>query len=153
MVSAAPERGQEPRELLGDGPKPPLEVRLYVPMPEVVVVRVSGQLDVLSVPLLIERAGQQFTRAPHVVIDLNDVTFQGEAVVQVLRFLHRQAAAVGTHLHLAADQYSTVRRALQVAELDQLLPISSTAAAVVSRLVPACNNRAATRATANDHGA
>lgn len=124
-------------EYLVDGatPEPNLEVRLHSPTREVVVVRVGGMLDRLSAPLLVERVGQQLTRAPHVVIDLGDVTSVGAAGVEALRSLHRQATGAGTQLHLAAER-DTVRQALHVADLDQLFSIAPTAAAVLACLEP-----------------
>ncbi|MGI9000975.1 MAG: STAS domain-containing protein [Pseudonocardia sp.] len=124
-------------EYLVDGatPEPNLEVRLHSPTREVVVVRVGGMLDTLSAPLLAERVGQQLSRAPHVVIDLGDVTSVTVAGVAALSCLHRQAMEAGTQLHLAAE-HDTVRQALHVAELDQLFPIAPTAAAVLACLEP-----------------
>lgn len=126
----------------GGAPEPHLEVRLHSPTREVVVVRVGGMLDTLSASLLAERVGQQLSRAPHVVIDLGDVTSVSVAGVEALSCLHRQAMEAGTQLHLAAEHDTEVRQALHVAELDQLFPVAPTAAAVLACLEPVDLTRA-----------
>ncbi|MHA6626310.1 STAS domain-containing protein [Pseudonocardia sichuanensis] len=110
-----------------------LEVRLHSPTPEVVLMRVNGDLDVTTARALAARAGQQLLRAPHLVIDLTDVRFLGIRGLDTLRALHEQATATGTQVHLAAPHHA-VRRPLRLSGLDQLLPTDSSAEMILARL-------------------
>lgn len=125
---------QPPRS--SDQEPEPLDVRLHSPIPAVVVVRVSGELNGRSVPLLTERVSQQFARAPHVVIDLADVTFLGAAGLEALKVLHRHATDSGCRVHLAAD-HEAVCCPPHLAGLDQLLPVVASADALLACLTPA----------------
>ena len=53
---------------------PDLELRVHAPIPEVVIVRVSGTVNRLTAAVLASRVGHQIGRAPHVVVDLGEVT-------------------------------------------------------------------------------
>lgn len=122
-----------------------LDLRLHAPMPDVVVVRVSGPLDAAAAPFFAERVRQQFPRARHVVVDLADVTFFGARGLDVLRTLHRQSVRAGVCLYVAADD-RTVSRPLQVAGLDQVLAVSPCAELIVARLACRAAEASASRA-------
>jgi anti-anti-sigma factor len=126
-------RGTVPEVPTEPEPDPPLDVRLYAPSPEVVVVRVSGSVDARSAGLLDERVGQQLSRSPHVVVDLSDVSYLGSHAVEVLRRLHGRACAAGSVLHLAAE-HAAVRRPLHLSGLDEVVPVSAAADAVVAEI-------------------
>jgi anti-anti-sigma factor len=112
---------------------PALDVRLHVPIPDVVVVRVSGAVDEVAGPVLGRRIGEQLGRAPHVVIDLQDVESLSGASLHLLCDVHRRAAPRGTQLHVSAasgDVLSSLRRS----GLDQLVPVCPAAEMVVAGL-------------------
>jgi anti-sigma B factor antagonist len=114
-------------------------VRLHVPAPEVVVLRVSGDLDASTACVLAYRASQQLRRALHLVIDLCDVEFLdssglGVRGLDVLRTLHERAVAAGTQVHLVADHHA-VRRPLHVSGLGAFLPVDASAEMAVARLI------------------
>lgn len=75
-------------------------LRLHTPTPDVVIVRVSGTVDRRGAQLLVELARKQFNRAPHVVIDLDNVSAFGPRGVAVLLVLHQEATARGTDLRI-----------------------------------------------------
>jgi anti-anti-sigma regulatory factor len=110
---------------------PKLDVRLHVPIPDVVVVRVSGSVDEATSLELARRVGQQLGRAPHVVIDLQDVGALCERWLRLLRALHRRAGATGTQLHVSVDR-GDVLGALRRSGLDQLVPVRPAAEVVVA---------------------
>ena len=112
---------------------PKLDVRLHVPIPDVVVVRVSGSVDEATSLELARRVGQQLGRAPHVVIDLQDVGSLCGRSLSLLCALHRRAVATGTQLHVSADRVD-VLRSLQRSGLDQLVSVSPAAELVVAGL-------------------
>ncbi|HEX6403256.1 MAG TPA: STAS domain-containing protein [Pseudonocardiaceae bacterium] len=78
-----------------------LDLRLHTPIPEVVIVRVAGTVDRFTSPVLAQRVAHQLTRAPHVVIDLGEVTAVDPRGVTGLLKLHHQATAHGTQIHIA----------------------------------------------------
>ena len=126
-------RGTGPEVSTEPEPEPPLDVRLYAPCHEVVVVRVSGSVDAGSAGLLDERVGQQLSRSPHVVVDLSDVSYLGSHAVDVLRRLQERACAAGSRLHLTAE-HDAVRRPLHLSGLDEVVPVSAAADAVVAEI-------------------
>ncbi len=109
-----------------------LDLRIYAPIPEVVIVRVSGVVDSRTAPVLAKRVNKQLTRASHVVIDLGQVTVLGPLGLAVLRRLQSQATANGTQIHLATAQRADVHRALHGAGLDQLFSLHTTVEAVIA---------------------
>ncbi|MGH4010832.1 MAG: STAS domain-containing protein [Pseudonocardiaceae bacterium] len=118
-----------------DGGEPELmDVRLHTPTPDVVIVRVSGAADGLHARLLAELAGKQLHRAPHVIVDLADVTVLGTGGLAALSTLHQQAVARGTELHIVAAKHGSVSRQLQATGVAQLVTFGSTADAVIAGL-------------------
>jgi anti-anti-sigma factor len=100
----------------------------------VVIVRVSGTVDRRGALLLAELARKQLNRAPHVVIDLGNVSALGPRGVAVLLRLHQEAMARGTDLRVVGAEHDAVHRPLQLTGLTQLLRLDSTADAVIASL-------------------
>lgn len=113
---------------------PDLELRVYAPIPEAVIVRVSGTVNTRTAAVVAQRVGHQLTRAPHVVVDLGEVTAMDTRGLTVFRTLHRQATATGTEIHLVRAEHDAVRPALRTTGLDQLFTVDSTADAVIAGL-------------------
>jgi anti-anti-sigma factor len=146
--AASPRLGPEPP----DWPEPPdlnpaaaartstvlpdLDVRVYTPIPEVVIVRVGGAVDRFTAPVLAQRFEKQLTRAPHVVVDLGDVTAVDPRGLAALRTLHDQATASGTEIHITRAEDDTVRNALQITGLDELFSLDPTAETVIANFRP-----------------
>jgi anti-anti-sigma factor len=110
---------------------PTLDVRLHVPIPDVVVIRVSGSVDETTGPVLARRVGQQLGRAPHVVIDLEDVDCLCGRFLELLCALQGDAAAAGTQLHVSAERHEVLRW-LERSGLDQVVQIRPAAELVVA---------------------
>ncbi|HKS51708.1 MAG TPA: STAS domain-containing protein [Pseudonocardiaceae bacterium] len=109
-------------------------VRLHAPIPDVVIVRVSGTVNRRGAQLLAELARKQLNRAPHVVIDLANVSVLGPQGVAALLRLHQEAMALGTDLCIVGADHDAVHRPLRVTGLTQLLSFDSTADAVIASL-------------------
>lgn len=142
---AMDDRGEQPvREVGGErwglraragGGEPELvDLRLYRPRPDVVIVRVSGTVGGVTAPVLAERVGKQLDRAPHVVLDLGDVHVLGPQGLTVLLMLHQQAMARGVELHIVGVEHDAVRRPLHARGLAQLVRLDSTVDAVIAAL-------------------
>lgn len=105
-------------------PADALEVRLHEPVPGVAVVRLAGELDLLTAPLLRDQLHAQLRLRSHVVVDLEDVTFIGSHGLAVLVDVHNAARAAGIELFLTACAAPVVARVLTVAGLVEVLPIT-----------------------------
>ncbi len=114
--------------------RPDLELRIHAPIPEVVIVRVSGTVDRRTAPVVAKRVSHQLTRAPHIVVDLGDVPAVDPGALAVLRTLHQHAIDNGTEIHLVRAEYDAVRRALRTMALDQMFTLDSMAEAVIAGL-------------------
>jgi anti-anti-sigma factor len=130
---------------------PDLDLRVHVPIPEVVIVRASGTVNRLTASVLAQRVSYQLTRARHVVVDLGDVTVANPRGLAILLPLHHQATARGTQLHIVRAEHDAVRRALHTAGLDQLLVFDSTAEAVIAGLPRQIPPRGGPRRSAGAH--
>jgi anti-anti-sigma regulatory factor len=112
-----------------------LDLRLYSPRPDVVVVRVSGALDECGADLLGERVGQQLARATHVVVDLAEVPVLPPCGALVLTELDREATRCGVCLHISGVEDATVRDRLRSAHLDPT-PCTDVVVALIPARVP-----------------
>lgn len=111
-----------------------LELRVYAPIPEVVIVRASGSVNRLTAGVLAQRIDQQLRRAPHVVVDLGEVTVVDPCDLAVLFRVHQRARVKGTRIYLARAERDAVRRALRITGLDKLFTLAPTADAVIAGL-------------------
>ncbi|MGH3786750.1 MAG: STAS domain-containing protein [Pseudonocardiaceae bacterium] len=103
------------------------------PMPDVRVVRVSGELDLLTTPLLEIRLQQCIEkRVGHLVVDLGGVTFLGAAGLTSLVAARKAATGLGVQLHLSGTDHRAVARPLDITMLRPSFDIHPTADAVVA---------------------
>jgi anti-anti-sigma factor len=107
-----------------------VDLRLHMLRPDVVIVRVSGTVDEVTAPLVAERVGKQLHRAPHVVLDLGDVSVLGPQGLTVLLMLHQQAMTHGSRLHIVGVK----RDALHARDLAQLVKFDATVDMVIAML-------------------
>ena len=92
-----------------------------------VVLRVSGELDMLTAPILTEHVQEQLTRdttgGPRtVVFDLTGVSFLGSAGLAVLAHAHTAASDRGDAVQVVATARA-VLRPLEVTGLNKVLDI------------------------------
>lgn len=91
----------------------------------VVVVRVAGELDMLTAPTLTEhvddclRGYQSITR---LVFDLTHVSFLGSAGLAALAEAHRRTAAMGARVWVAGTSH-VVLRPIRITGLDGVLTL------------------------------
>ncbi|MEO7194462.1 MAG: STAS domain-containing protein [Pseudonocardiaceae bacterium] len=86
--------------------------------PGVLVVAVSGDLDMLTAPLLDECLREQLSGAvPHLVVDLEGVKFLGACGLRCLLQARELAETTGVVLHLAGLVNRAAERPLAVCSL------------------------------------
>jgi anti-sigma B factor antagonist len=98
---------------------------------EAVVLRVSGELDIVTAPTLATYLDIALTSAPSVVIvDLIGVDFISSAAFTLLVETHRLTERTTTSLRVAADGPAT-SRPLQVSGVDQIIDLYPSVAAAM----------------------
>jgi anti-sigma B factor antagonist len=101
---------------------------------EVLVLRVSGEIDLLTIGQLRTRLHQHVPGAYQVVVlDFTEVSFLGACGISLLVEIAEEALASETTLLLVASSRA-VRRALEVTKVDELLPPIATVIEALSDL-------------------
>jgi anti-sigma B factor antagonist len=111
-----------------------MDLRLHMPRPDVVIVRVSGSVDPVTAPMLAQRVGKQLTRVPHVIVDLGEVSVLSPQGLTVLLMLYQEAMARGVKLHIVGVERDAVRRPLHARGLAQLVSFGATVDGVIASL-------------------
>lgn len=95
-----------------------------------VVVRVTGELDTLTVATLEDRlAGQDDPATPAtLVLDLSDLTFMSSGGLALLVTHHQRCAEQGGRLHVVTGNNRSVLRPVRVTGLDTMLHLFATVA-------------------------
>jgi anti-anti-sigma factor len=122
-----------------------MDLRLHMPRPDVVIVRVSGAVDPVTAPVLAARVGKQLLRMPHVVLDLGEVSVLGPQGLTVLLMLYQEAMARGVELQIVGVERDAVRRPLHARGLAQLVRFDATVDAVVASLPLPVRSRVGSR--------
>lgn len=95
-----------------------LGVKVEEPASGVRVVRVDGELDMLTAPVLRTALLEQLAAAPgHLVLDLSDVRFLGSNGLAVLVETRSAAGEAHIALHLTGTDHPWVARPLEVSGL------------------------------------
>lgn len=100
-----------------DPASPLAEVRFDAPADWILVVRVRGELDIVSVPLLRTALHARLTRPCRVVLDLAGVTLLTSAALTLLLELHHDTRESDRHLVLTGAGHRAVHRPLRMAGL------------------------------------
>jgi anti-sigma B factor antagonist len=90
-----------------------------------VVLRVRGEVDVATVRRLRAAVHAALADGPArpVVLDLSEVEFLSSSGVGALLAVTREADELGRELRVAVGERRVVRRPLQVAGIDRVLPL------------------------------
>lgn len=118
-----PETG-EPMSI-ESAPAGAIDVRVAESGEHVVVLRVSGEIDMLTAPVLTEHVQEQFARVPAprtLVFDLTRVSFLGSAGLAVLAHAQTTASDRGDAVQVVANARA-VLRPLEVTGLDKVLDV------------------------------
>jgi anti-sigma B factor antagonist len=98
-----------------------LEIRLHRPALDLVLARLTGEID-LSTAFLLAGLGTEFVRPGITMsVDLRQVRFLGAAGLAALVGLHDRAKQAGGRLVVVGTRHRQVRVPLQVCGLDELL--------------------------------
>lgn len=99
------------------------------------VLRVAGELDVLTTPLLDHQLHSHLDGDHgHLVVDLSEVTFLGTAGLASLIAAQETATGRDVQLHVTGADHRAVTRALKITKLDTALNIQPTVRSVVDAL-------------------
>lgn len=109
-----------------------LDVRLYAPTVDLVIVWAAGRIDAPGAGELAACVERQVPRAVDVVVDLSHVTVLEPPGVDPLRRMRKEAADCGVRVHLAADAPGIRTRLVEAGLGDP--PIHCSAAAVIECL-------------------
>ena len=104
-------------------------------MPGVRVVRVAGELDLLTAPQLDSCLLSQIdARGGHVVVDLSKVTFLAAVGLGSLVKAREVATCHHVELHLTGVDHRAVARPLEITELRPTFTIHPSAESVIARV-------------------
>ena len=78
------------------------------------VLSLAGELDVVSVPQVLDRLPDLVSDASAVVVDLREVSFLDSSGVRLLHRLAHTCAAAGTGLRVVAPPECRARRVLDI---------------------------------------
>jgi anti-anti-sigma factor len=134
--AAVAEAGRQPYESdhidtptsVGDTSTGAIDVRVVESNERMVVLRVSGEIDMLTAPVLTEHVQEQFagleddTAQRTLVFDLTRVSFLGSAGLAVLAHAQATAADRGDVVQVVANARA-VLRPLEVTGLDKVLDV------------------------------
>ena len=108
---------------MGEQPEEPLRIEIMQASPGLVVLSLSGDLDLLTSPLLHERLWPLLEQPDgRVVVDLNEVGFLGSAGLAELAAAHDTGARQDVRIVLVASTRA-VLRPLEVTGLNAQFPI------------------------------
>lgn len=93
---------------------------------DMAVLAVRGELDLASIEVLRSTVGGYIGRSSHIVLDLSDMTFCDSTGLGTFVGLHRQSAAAGGRLSLAAPR-RRVDDLLKLSGIDRVIPVYATA--------------------------
>jgi anti-sigma B factor antagonist len=100
-----------------------LDVRVERETPHLVRLGVSGELDMCTSPVLLDRIAAAMEHGPAVVVlDLSGLDFADVSGTRAFQEAHRRLAAQGTRLVLAAPQ-SPIRRLLAMTRMDRAVEV------------------------------
>jgi anti-sigma B factor antagonist len=125
MERALRSSGADPplREVLRPSGPPRFELRIEN-QPDTIVVRVGGELDLLTAPKLSARLdGLIRASTSSIVLDLRDLEFMDSAGLQILLNIRRRLARTSRTLSVICD--GAVRQVIEFARLTETLRVSS----------------------------
>lgn len=102
-----------------------LNVEVESGRPPVVTLRVTGEVDMLTSPILRDSLDRQLRASRPTVLDLRPVTFLGTAGLRVLIDWFRDAEQWGTKVAVIAPHHP-VRHVLDVTDIGHSMPLFET---------------------------
>lgn len=101
----------------------------------VTVVRVRGEVDILTAPALRTRLADAARRGRDLVVDLTEAEFFDASGLRVLDQVAALAREHGTRLALVAPERSSIRRLLNIVRLDERIQVCDSVAAATAFLM------------------
>jgi anti-anti-sigma factor len=112
-----------------------LGLQVELPRPDIRVVRVAGEIDLLTSSQLADCLNSELAHHPaHLIADLAGVTYLGSTGLEVLVTARATAEAGSTRLWLTGTTAALVRRPLEWTGLLPLFPCRDTVDEVLAEL-------------------
>jgi len=106
----------------------------------IVALRLRGDIDLITSPLLLDQATYALGAHAHIVVDLSDATFIDSSAIHALLKIKAAANREGCVTVLQLGTAATVERAIEIAGIERVLPRAesrSEAIATIRRLASA----------------
>lgn len=106
----------------------------------IVALRLRGDIDLVTSPLLLDQAMYALGAHAHIVVDLSDATFIDSSTIHALLKINAAAKREGCLTVLQLGTSATVERAIEIAGIERVLPRAETrseAIATIRRLASA----------------
>jgi anti-anti-sigma factor len=89
-------------------------IEVHWPKPHVAVVRLGGEHDLDSAPLVEQAAGEALLTSSHLLIDISSVQFIDSGIINLLVQLKKDADAKDCRFNLVMGTAPAVERALEI---------------------------------------
>jgi anti-anti-sigma factor len=99
----------------------------------VLVARISGEIDISNVDAVAARLAAMFERADHYVVDLSGTTHLDSAGIHLLFTLGERLRTRRQTLHLVVPSDAPIRRVLRLADIGAVVSLSDDVDDVVAR--------------------
>jgi anti-sigma B factor antagonist len=99
----------------------PVELRTDRPVPHCVVLSVSGEIDLVTVASLDVAIAEHVAAAPHLVLDLSEVSFFGS--VGLASLIRARALADERDTRLSLVLGARVRRTMELTRTDEVFTV------------------------------
>ena len=104
-----------------------LALAVTTPLPGVLLLEVSGELDLLTKPPLIECVDDVLHSQPnHFVLDMSGVSFMGASGLQAIVFAKDRSDQCDIDLHISGATHREVAKPLEILCLNQVLTMHET---------------------------
>jgi anti-sigma B factor antagonist len=112
----------------------PLEELGFEPRGDVVLARVSGEIDLSNSPSVRDRLLDAVPNtASALVLDLSDTDYLDSSGVRLIFELSRRLGSRGQKLELVVPNHSLIKRVLVLTEVHQVVPMSNSVDAAFQR--------------------
>lgn len=104
-----------------------LPLVVSTPLPRVRLVRVAGELDLLTQPRLVHCVDDTLRGRPrHLILDMSGIRFMGASGLHAMVYARDTSEQHGAALHVTGAGHRAVAKLMGIVGLDQLLTMHRT---------------------------